>query len=138
VKRGFLLLTLPVLFLLGFGVAAFMGGHGDTGTVVKVAEETQMPVADVAPSPHPTVEGSGTVVVDSSDCFTGGQPNPAGTTVTTNEPSEPAPSAPSGSGGSGLGTDEGTKDAPRAMPPEHPGTATDSECPRSTSGSKHP
>lgn len=143
------------LFLLGFGIAAFMGGDGRTPVAAeKVAKEAQTSIADVAPvthSPQPAVEGSETVVIDSSDCFAGGQPKsfgttaggqakPTGTTGTTSDASEPAPSGPSGSDSTDSGTDKGADDAPATLPSGHPpvDTGSASECPRSKSDSKHP
>ncbi len=146
-----MLLVLPVGFLLGFGIPVLMGNHGSTGVGVKPAQQAQAPVADVTSSLHSAAEGTGTAVLDSSDCYAGSQPKsfgttaggqaqPTGTTAMTGEASDPAQSTSSGSGSTGSHTGEGTEDEPSTLPPGHPSidTDSDSKCPRPRSDTQHP
>lgn len=141
-KRGLLFLPLPVLFLLGVGIAMLVGGPADTGfsAGLKDAEETRSSAAEVTPSPVPVAQGPGTKAVDEWDCSSG-LPDPSagahGSTGAVSKPSDPPPSGPADPGGSDGDADQGADEDPVVKPPGHPGTDPDVECPRSRSGSTH-
>jgi hypothetical protein len=135
-------LLVLALFLVGYGMAAYVGG--DDGDIRKAAV-APTDVTHVSPA---AVEGSETVVMDSSDCFTGGQLSPTGTTAQTSQVSPAAGDATTpASGDSGSDTDVGTSDAPvaespAATPPAetggHPSQPVESACPRPQAPSEHP
>lgn len=133
-------LLVLALFLVGYGMAAIVGGDDD------YIRNAAVPPTDMTQVSSAAVEGTETVVMDSSDCFTGGQLSPTGTTAQTSQVSPAAGDATTPASGD-IGSDTGTSDAPAAESPAttaptetggHPSEPVESACPRPQAPSEHP
>jgi|GEM_PF-5037481 len=138
--RPGLTVLILALFVVGYGMAVYMGGNdGDIrSAAIEPSDLTQVSSA--------AVETSKTAVMDSSDCFTGGPLSPTDTTAQTSEV-PPLSDQASASSDSDSDTDTGTSEAPveespATTPPSetvgHPFELVESACPRPPAPSDHP
>lgn len=137
-RKGYVLLALPAVFLLGFVAAALTGGDTGAGIRVESAERPPLSVADATPAWQPAAESTATPVTSNADCTTEVPPNSPGTMDTVSEPSAAAPLTHPGTGSSDLGSGGTGSDSPAMKPPGHPTAPAVSKCPRSSDSDSEP